>query len=52
MNIKILNRLTLTVVAAACSLVATAQEGKVLRLSLQELFLMKELDFLLQCLYQ
>ena len=36
MNIKILNRLTLTVVAAACSLVATAQEGKVLRLSLQE----------------
>ncbi len=36
MNIKILNRLTLTVVAAACSLVASAQEGKVLRLSLQE----------------
>ena len=36
MNIKILNRLTLTVVAAACSLVATAQEDKVLRLSLQE----------------
>lgn len=36
MNIKILNRLTLTVVAAACSLVASAQEDKVLRLSLQE----------------
>lgn len=36
MNIKILNKLTLTVVAAACSLVASAQEGKVLRLSLQE----------------
>ncbi len=36
MNIKKLNRLALTVVATACSLVATAQEGKVLRLSLQE----------------
>ena len=36
MNIKRLNRLALTVVATACSLVATAQEGKVMRLSLDE----------------